>query len=73
MNYTVTAGPIVGHAVKNESVKSESQAKKVAREWATSGKYESVFVEFYRAADGQHGYINQNGANFTGKNWVVED
>lgn len=53
-----------------ESVKTQKAAEELADTWATNNPDKQIFVSFYRASDGQRGYINRDGAAITGKSWT---
>lgn len=54
------------------SINLKNVAQGIAREWATKYPDELVYVSFFRAEDGQHGYINQQeGASLSGKPWMA--
>jgi hypothetical protein len=73
MKYTVTLKPVVGYEVKSKSVTNEAEAVALAKQWAyeNTDPDNGVFIEFYRESDGQHGYINPDGADINGKSWTV--
>jgi|GEM_PF-6002627 len=72
ISYTVTAQPQVGYAIKSETVSTESEAIRIAKEWASEFRNteNGVYIEFFRESDHQHGYINPDGAGIGGKNWA---
>lgn len=53
------------------AVKIDSQATKKMREYLRTNQLMDVnaFLSFRRTTDGQHGYLNQDGASPTGKAW----
>lgn len=48
----------------------ENKAINKAREWAKEHPDQLVFISFFRKNDGQKGYINRDGAGFTGQPWT---
>lgn len=55
------------------SAKTDSEATKLMREYLSTNRRQLVdmnaFLAFDRSTDGQHGYLNQDGASPTGKSW----
>jgi hypothetical protein len=55
------------------AAKSDSQATKLMRDYLKTSSRQlmdvNAFLAFDRDSDGQHGYINQDGASPTGKTW----
>lgn len=52
--------------------RSDSQAIKQLGQWRktnTVSQGANIFLAFSRASDGQHGYINPDGAAPTGRKW----
>jgi hypothetical protein len=41
-----------------------------AKEWAEEHPDKLVFISFFRSQDNQHGYINRDGVDITGKSWT---
>jgi hypothetical protein len=71
MKYTITVEPKgVGHTIKETQTNKEMEAIKIAKEWVEENKEHHVYVSFYRASDGQTGYINPDGAGISGKDWA---
>jgi hypothetical protein len=49
---------------------TKAEAKKVAKAEAAENKDAQVFVTWFRASDGQHGYLNSDGNHaITGTAW----
>jgi hypothetical protein len=60
----------------NESLpliaKNDQQAEAELKNWLKANTIPEdchVYLAFYRACDGQHGYLNPDGASPTGKPW----
>ena len=55
------------------AVATDSQATKKMREYLQTNRRQlmdvNAFLSFRRTSDGQHGYLNQDGASPTGKAW----
>lgn len=51
---------------------TDSQAEREMRKYLkakSKGEDVNAFLSFFRKSDGQHGYLNQDGASPTGKAW----
>lgn len=66
--YTVTMEGLTVN--KEEQHKHKGHAIAKAKKWAKAYPTSEVFILFYRSTDGQHGYINKDGAELTGKSWT---
>lgn len=67
MNYTVSVETTLGQTLKDAQFTTEKQAVSTAKEWAATQS--GVYISYFRKADGQHGYINPDGAGVAGKDW----
>jgi len=72
IKYTVTTEPPVGYPVRQQEVATEAQAIDIAETWAQEfvDTENGVYIEFVRHSDGQHGYINRDGAAVGGRSWT---
>lgn len=46
---------------------TDESARRAGIKAAKENQGKQVFVSFFRSSDGQHGYINRDGADFTGE------
>lgn len=70
MRYTVNIFDATDHLVAMICDCSTRQAIKIAEKEARQNPNCLVFVDFFRVADGQHGYLNDNGNHaITGMAW----
>ena len=67
---TVTDHPGNPFPLEHNEQTTEKQAIEQAKKYAEQYPDKLVFVEFFRQSDGQTGYINPDGAGFTGKSWT---
>lgn len=52
-----------------QDFQNEKAARTHAENLAKENPNKQVFVSFFRKSDGQHGYINREGADVTGSAW----
>ena len=71
MQYTVSATEAC-QSIREQPLPTESAAIRLAKQWGTeyAGSNIQVFIHWFRAPDGQHGYINPDGADLTGQSWT---
>ena len=71
MNFTVivTEVPNSPYPTIEKSVQSKKEATTLAKQCVEQYQDHYVYVSFYRAKDGQHGYLNRDGYSITGSNW----
>jgi hypothetical protein len=71
MQYTVSATEAY-QSIREQSLPTESAAIRLAKQWGTeyAGTNIQVLIHWFRPSDGQHGYLNPNGADFTGQSWT---
>lgn len=48
----------------------EGARRQMQRYLQSAHGWQEIYLEFFRASDGQHGYINRNGADLVGKSWI---
>ena len=69
MKYTITEMD-KGFVVASMPVTSATMARREVKRWKKQNSNNLIFVEWYRSADGQHGYLNPDGSDaITGKAW----
>lgn len=69
--FTVVLQDVGGlHPINAVSASSSQEAKSMAKKWAREYPDKLVFIEYFRPGDGQHGYINRDGFDITGKSWT---
>lgn len=52
------------------SFDKQKEAVAQAKKWAGEHLDKQVFISFFRKSDGQQGFINQDGADVTGRSWT---
>jgi hypothetical protein len=74
--YTVTQDRVVDNGLGIISRRiaeypglDERKAAKLAKNLAVENPHDAIYCEFFRAADGQAGYLNRGGHDFVGKKW----
>jgi len=69
MKYTITE-IIEGFVVASMPVTSATMARREVKKWKKQNPNNLIFVEWYRATDGQYGYLNRDGNHaIAGKAW----
>lgn len=73
LSYTVVLFDEVGdlYPRKEETHKSKTIAVSIAEKLAKENPSKVVYINFYRSTDGQHGFINRDGAGMTGRSWTT--
>ena len=71
MEYHVEAETETGYVVPELGgiVNGERRAKKLAEQTADEHPELYVYIKWFRASDGQHGYLNRDGHSPVGKRW----
>lgn len=70
--YEVIMGDTYPLPDKTFETTSEAKAKATARKWAKENPGQNIVISFYRASDGQRGYINPDGADLHAVSWGIE-
>lgn len=58
------------YPVKEEHTDIKNDAIGKAKQFATEYPDKKVYISFFRENDGQHGYINSDGADINGRSWT---
>lgn len=70
MKYTVTAISDMGFETQIAAGVSKKNVKNIVAEMIADGE-KQIYVSWFRASDGQHGYLNSDGNHaITGSNWA---
>ncbi|HDR6957143.1 MULTISPECIES: hypothetical protein [Bacillus cereus group] len=67
---TIEDQPGTPYPTKHKEVDSEQEAIELAEKWADEHKSEFIYINYYRASDGQQGYLNPDGYNVNGQDWA---
>ncbi|PFW65306.1 hypothetical protein COL20_01145 [Bacillus sp. AFS075034] len=70
LTVTVENEPGTPYKTKHKEVNNEQEAIELAKKWASEHKNEFVYIHYYRASDGQQGYLNQDGYGISGQDWA---
>lgn len=69
---TIEDEPGTPYPIKQKEVENDSEAVELAKKWAKNYPNEFVYIHYFRAKDGQRGYVNPDGYGITGQDWADE-